>query len=738
MSWVTIIWSAIASACVTLALVHLLIWFKSHAAWASLVFALCALATSAHALCELWMMRSGTAGEFGLALRWLQVATLILILSLVGFVRLYMRAGRRWLAWTVGGVRTLSLILNFLFEPNLHFREMTGLRDLPFLGETISVGEGVPNPWMLVAHVSLLLLVIFVVDAALTVWRRGDPPRMRSLSGAIAFFVLAGSVQAVLVFWGVVRTPITSSLFFLGVVFSMGFELSRDVLSAGQLGSRLRESEARSSLAADSADAGLWSLDFTTNLFWSTDRARAILGFKPDEELRFDLFLDRVHPEDRDFVRRAVEDCVARRENMRLEYRVVVPDQGMRWIASRGRAYFSASGQAERLMGVSVDITERKIYEGTIKKSEEFNRTVLASLHNHIAILDRNGTIIAVNEAWKAFALDNSAPPLLAGCAVGVSYLNVCRQAAATGDESARQSLDGIQSVLDGSSASFGTEYACGSDSLSRWFEMRVLPFKRAEGGVLVSHTDITRRRELEAEAVQHRAELAHLSRVASLSELSGSLAHELNQPLAIILSNAQAAQRLLVREPPELAEVRDILKDIVSEDRRAGNVITRLRAMLKRGEPNRQALVLNDLILEALQLMRSDLIRRSVRLNLELGENLPMISGDRVPLEQVLLNLVTNACDAMAANPPGERSLTIASRLDGKTVRVSVSDTGSGLPADSGRIFEPFYTTKLHGLGMGLSICRTIVAAHGGRLWAEPNPGRGAVFHVALPITDY
>ncbi len=161
MSWVTIVWSMAASACLTLAALHLLVWSRRRTAWANLLFAVSAAGTAAYAGCELWMMRAQTPGEFGMALRWAHVPGWVTIVSLVAFARLYLRAGRLWLAWTVCGVRTLSLLLNFGPAPNLNYREISALRHVPFLGDTVSVAEGVPNPWMLVGLLSLLLLAIF-------------------------------------------------------------------------------------------------------------------------------------------------------------------------------------------------------------------------------------------------------------------------------------------------------------------------------------------------------------------------------------------------------------------------------------------------------------------------------------------------------------------------------------------------------------------------------------------------
>ena len=251
---------------------------------------------------------------------------------------------------------------------------------------------------------------------------------------------------------------------------------------------------------------------------------------------------------------------------------------------------------------------------------------------------------------------------------------------------------------------------------------------------VLVSLVDVSERRRFEREAVKQRDELAHLSRVAMLGELSGSLAHELNQPLAAILSNAQAAQRFLARDPPELQALSDILSDIVKNDRRAGAVIQRLRSLLRKEEAQRQSLAFNDIVVESLQLMRSDLLNRQVSVHTELTPGLPNVSGDRVQLQQVLLNYVINGCDAMDGQPV-DRELLVRTRQVGGGIEVAVSDRGIGVPPkDLERIFEPFMTTKARGMGLGLAICRSIVEAHGGRVWASNNADRGATLHFELP----
>ncbi len=245
---------------------------------------------------------------------------------------------------------------------------------------------------------------------------------------------------------------------------------------------------------------------------------------------------------------------------------------------------------------------------------------------------------------------------------------------------------------------------------------------------------DVTERKRIEVELDEQRRELAHLSRVTMLSALSGSLAHELNQPLGIILSNAQAAEALLENDAPDLAELRNILADIVKADRRAGEVIKRLRAFLKRSEANRQAHDVNEIVEETGQLVRSDLIARGVNVECILTPDLPSVRCDRVQLQQVILNLLMNAGDAMTGNEPGARQAQVSTAHSDGRVRISVRDAGCGLPPDIESIFQPFVTTKGQGLGLGLAISRSIVESHGGQLWAEPRDS-GATFHVDLPV---
>jgi signal transduction histidine kinase len=247
---------------------------------------------------------------------------------------------------------------------------------------------------------------------------------------------------------------------------------------------------------------------------------------------------------------------------------------------------------------------------------------------------------------------------------------------------------------------------------------------------------DVTEARRAQAELEELRNDLSHLNRLAMLSFLSGSFAHELKQPLTAILSNAQAGLRFLKATFVDRDELQEILADIVKEDERAGEVIRRLQALFLRGESVRRLVNLNEATQEVLGLLHSDLVGRSVVVAVALDQRLPVLSGDRVQLQQVLLNLVVNACEAMADNPADDRTLMIRTeRMGADTVRLSVRDNGRGIaPENVERVFEPFFTTKPGGTGLGLVICRKIVGAHNGKLWAVNNAAAGATFSLELP----
>lgn len=611
MNWINIAWPMMAAASVTLALIHFSIWLKVRTRAAHLMFVFLAMSVAVIAACELMMMRAQTPAEFGTILRWMHLPLFIGIVSIVGFVHFYFRAGYAWLAYSVIGVRMLALAINYFADTNINYLRVTALHTKPILGgETVSVAEGVANPAGRIAELGLVLLLAFVASAWVEVWKRGDRDARRRaaiICGSLVIFILAGSANAILIHAGIVQMPYFITALFLLVITAVGYELGSDVIRVAQLSERLgasqaqiRASEQRMALVTSATNLGLWEWDVIRDAMWITPKGRELLGLSPQQSGGLEDFLEQVHREDRDEVRRAIHRALGGSGTYEQEFRVGHPDSPARWIAARGQVEFDRDHKAAFVRGVALDISGRK---------------------------------------------------------------------------------------------------------------------------------------QAELEVARQHDELAHLSRVVLLGELSGSIAHELNQPLMAILSNAQAAEHLLARDPLDTALIKEFLADIIKNDKRAGEIIRRLSAMFRKEETQYQPLNANDVVREALALARSDLNRRGITVRVELLPTLPLVRGDRIQLQQVLLNLVTNACDAIDGSG-GHRQLSVQTRVSGgDDVEIAVVDSGRGIsPDDLERILDPFVSTKPHGMGLGLTICRTIVEAHGGRLWATNNEERGATMHVALP----
>ena len=274
-------------------------------------------------------------------------------------------------------------------------------------------------------------------------------------------------------------------------------------------------------------------------------------------------------------------------------------------------------------------------------------------------------------------------------------------------------------------------------DGSYRHWSVRVAPRSEGQGRptrFVVVCSDLTEQIAARTEALQHRDALAHVARVSSLGELTGTLAHELNQPLAAILSDAQAAIRLLDKDPPDVSQIREVLRDIVADDRRAGAIIQRLRDMMRRGTAARERLDLCQVVREVREIMRSGLVTRGIAVVPDFAADLPAVVGDRIQIQQVVVNLVTNAMQAMDGLTNARLTLGVGGREDGWQV-VSVADTGPGIAAAAVEtMFEPFTSSGPGGLGMGLSISRSIIEAHGGRIWAENRLDGGAIVRFELP----
>ena len=283
--------------------------------------------------------------------------------------------------------------------------------------------------------------------------------------------------------------------------------------------------------------------------------------------------------------------------------------------------------------------------------------------------------------------------------------------------------------------------YEYQSEQVGNYFVRTLSPVMDGETvkAVSVFSKNITRQKQAEVEISHNRFELAHLERLAAMGELTASLAHEINQPLTTILSNAQAALRFIHGNPPDIDEVHATLQDIIAADRRASEIIRHLRAFFKKGQLKKMPQAVNKLINDAIALVKGDVLLKKVSIEKSLGKQLPRVEGDRVDLQQVILNLILNASDSMREINHRPRRVVISTmRENASFLKIGIRDVGKGIDPDHlEAIFKPYFTTKKDGMGMGLAICRSIIDAHGGKIWAENNPDPGATFYFTLPITE-
>jgi two-component system, LuxR family, sensor kinase FixL len=416
------------------------------------------------------------------------------------------------------------------------------------------------------------------------------------------------------------------------------------------------------------------------------------------------------------------------------------------WSVDRGASPFLASGDGNLfalqifVLLTSIPVLCLAAVATARQRVVQLYRALLASLQDHVAILDAHGVVLEVNDSWRRFAQSASTVPGFHRVRPGDPFLTACRVDAEHGDATAEGLLAGVTSVLNRAHRRFEMEYDLEHDGRREVFTVTAEALERSDGGVVVTRSNVTARREAQVQNEEQRRELSHLARVSVLGQLSGAFAHELNQPLAAILSNAETARHLLRRQPVDVEQLSAIMQDIVADDQRAAAVIRRLRALLKRGDKRLHLVEARELLDDVLKLAQTELLTRHISAAVVVEPGLPLFLGDKVQLQQVLLNLLLNACEAMSLTPAPDRRLVLTAAGSEATghVHFSVRDCGTGIAPDLiGRVFEPFVTTKSDGLGLGLSISQTIVGAHGGRLWAENNPDGGVTMHCLLPTTE-
>ena len=585
--------------------------------------------------------------------------------------------------------------------------------------------------WPVAGEGSVPALVYLPLPLLIWAAVRFGPPGVNTSLLAVAFVSISGAVQG--------RGPFTAGSPDDSVLPLQLFLVTMSVplmLLAALINERrekeeaLQESEERVMLAASAGKLGLWFWDVPRDEIWIAQGLRALFGWAESEPVGFKRFMETVHPEDRERVRAGVSWALQGGGDHVVEYRIVLSDGSIRWLVTRARVELDGDKRPARVRGVSIDITERKLIDEALRESEARFRAMANTAPVMIWMSDTDKLRSFFNKGWLEFTGRSLARELGNGWTAGIHpddfdhCVGICVNAF-----DARQEF-----TMEYRLRRFDGEYC--------WVLDHGVPRFESDGtflGYIGTAIDMTDRKRTESELQRQRGELAHLTRISTMGELAASLAHELNQPLTAILSNAQAAQRFLAAQPADVKELREILKDIVQDDSRASEVIQRMRALVKKEEVVFAPLDLAGVIRDVAALINSDAILHGVRILLELNPGLPPARGDKVQLQQVVLNLLLNAFDAMKDCPANEREVKVrAETTEAGLLRLAVRDCGAGLNGDHlDKIFQPFYTTKRDGLGMGLSISRSIVEAHGGRLWAENNPDRGATFYCTLCVSD-
>jgi PAS domain S-box-containing protein len=506
-----------------------------------------------------------------------------------------------------------------------------------------------------------------------------------------------------------------------------------DVTAAKQAENTLRESEAYLAEAQRLSHTGSWALrPAMGEIRYLSEECCRVLGFDlHGGQPRYETFFQRIHPDDQAKVREAVETAGRERAEFELDYRIVHAGGQIRDIHLVGHPVLSPSGDLVEFVGTVMDVTERKRAEEALRRSEAYLAEAQRLTHTGSwACHAFTGELIHSSEEHsRLYGFDpESGIPTFEECIHRIHPEDRARvlQAFESASHAGRDFDAHFRVVLpDGT-----TKYVYGTGH----------PVFNPSGdvgefvGILIDVTERRRADEERERLRQVQADLAHLSRVTTMGELTASLAHEIKQPISAAATNAQTCLRWLGRDQPDVAEARDAASRMVNDVTRAADIISRISSLFKKGALQRELVDVNELIREMIVLLRSEANRFFISIRTELAEDIPRVMADRVQLQQVFMNLMLNGIDAMKGTN-GRGELTIKSEAGDAQLLISVSDTGVGLPPErADQIFRAFFTTKDNGTGMGLPISRSIIESHGGRLWAAGASGRGATFQFTLP----
>ncbi len=506
------------------------------------------------------------------------------------------------------------------------------------------------------------------------------------------------------------------------------YGLSVDIDEGKKAEDRLRRSEMHLAVAQRLSQTGSFTWKPSTNERLWSDEIYRIFDIDPAPGPDIEKAFERVDPDQRDHIRR-LDELVGRGEvSMDEIIRLLFPDGSIKFIHLQSHALRGDDGEFE-VVGALSDITKFKAAEDALRESERRSRSAIDGIAGLIAILAPNGEVETVNrQVFEYFGRS-------------LEWLKNW----GTNDAVHPEDLPRVLELFKRAMAS-GTPYQFELrmrrfDGEYRWFDNRGVPIRDDSGRIArwyVLLTDIEDRTRALARLEQMQSDFAHMNRVSMMGELAASLSHEITQPIASARNNARAAQNFLDMQPPDLSEVREALSCVVGDTDRAGDIVDRIRDHIKKTPPRKEHFDLNEAINEVIELGRSAIIKNGVSVQTRLSEGLFPIHCDRVQLQQVVLNLILNAAEAMGSVEGAPRDLLISTEQHHTGVLVAVRDSGPGIdPTNLERVFEAFYTTKSRGVGMGLSICRSIIDAHGGRLWAEVNEPRGTIFQFTLPKAE-